>query len=405
MRIGRPETRLDDSPHRLPAFGENAGMWSGSPAMGTLAAEGVSASGASSLAMWWIIAGAAAGIGTAAIAISRIGGDLLLWIATRVGPSLAGLQRRNLGGWPCLVAESRSRSTGQPPLVLLHGLGVRKETMLNLLRGLCGQRRVIACDLPGFGDHPLSAELETILRRGREGHPPLRFAEVIARAPGPEIEAYLDAIEAWIGRVVDGPFDLCGASMGGALATALASRRPPGLRRLVLLGPAGVRAPIVNAFMRDVERDVNPLAIETAADFDRVLELNFTTPPRIPRIVKRALARDLRRRLRVQDLVTDGLGPLLLDGVRDRLSSVEVPVLVLWGGSDAILDSSGAPVFAAGLRNSTVEIVEGAGHTLHGDRPREVITRIESFLEKPDGTLAAIAGRPENTIDPSTRPV
>jgi pimeloyl-ACP methyl ester carboxylesterase len=72
---------------------------------------------------------------------------------------------------------------------------------------------------------------------------------------------------------------------------------------------------------------------------------------------------------------------LLLDGIRDRLASVVAPTLVLWGGADEILDPSAAPIFEEGLPDAVVEIVDGAGHTLHGDRPREVIARIERFLD------------------------
>ncbi len=343
----------------------------------------IGTSDAPSGAWWWLVVATVVvvALGLLAWLRSQAGGDLLLRFAMRAGPWLAGVRRRSIGGWPCLVAEPRTRSGSAPPLLVLHGLGVRKETMLILLRGLRGGRRVIACDLPGFGEHVLEPTLEMVLRRGRDGHPPLRFAEVIARSPGPEVDAYVAAIEAWIGRAVDGPFDLAGASMGGALATAVASRRPEGLRRLVLLGPAGVRAPRTNEFMRDAENDVNPLAIESIADFDRVIDLNFTTPPRIPAFVKRALARDLKRRQPVQDLVTDALGPLLLDGIRDRLASVVAPTLVLWGGADEILDPSAAPIFEERLPDAVVEIVDGAGHTLHGDRPREVIARIERFLD------------------------
>ena len=350
-----------------------------------------SAAGAADGMPWWVIAcaiavAAVSAIGVAMVLSGRLG-DGLLHLAMRWGPRLRGIERTRRGGWPCLVAARRASSTDAPPLIVLHGLGVRKETMLPLLEGLRGSRDVLAPDLPGFGEHDLEPKLARVLRADRDDggdhdeRAPLRFADVIARTPGPEVDAYVAAIEAWIGRAVDGPFDLAGASMGGALATAVAARRPAGLRRLVLLGPAGVRAPRTNEFMEEVARDVNPLAIETIADFDRVIDLNFTTPPRIPTFVKRALARDLKRRQPVQDLVTDALGPLLLDGIRDRLASVVAPTLVLWGGADEILDPSAAPIFEEGLPDAVVEIVDGAGHTLHGDRPREVMARIERFLD------------------------
>lgn len=317
-----------------------------------------------------------------AIVLARHGGTWLLAIAMRAGPTAMGLRRLRLGGWPCLVAEARG-PVGAPPLVVLHGLGVRKETMLSLLAGLRSGRRVIAPDLPGFGEHALGAELARRITRPSFAHGDTpTFAEAIARPIGPETDAYVEAIVAWIDRTIEGPFDLAGASMGGALAACVAARLPDRVERLVLLGPAGVRAPRLNGFMKEVEADRNPLEIRSVADLDRVIALNFVRPPRIPGLIRSALAKDLRQRQDVQELVIDALGPLLLDGLRETLPSIEARTIVLWGEADAILDASAAPVFAEGIPSATVEVVAEAGHTLHGDRPRLVIPRVAAFLAR-----------------------
>lgn len=299
---------------------------------------------------------------------------LILAASLRIVPRLLGLRRDRLGGWPTLSAPTRGGGDQAPTLVVIHGLGVRKETMLSLVAGLRGGRRVVALDLPGFGEHRLPAAFA-------ERPPGQRsFAEVRARSLGASGEAYLALIESWLEVVVREPVDLLGASMGGAIAAWLAARRPDLARRLVLLGPAGIRAPRVNAFMREVESDRNPLEIRTVADLDRVIGLNFVRPPSIPWVVRAALARDLRARQAAQEAVVDAIGPLLLDGLRTELPRVQARTLVLWGGEDAILDPSAAEVFAALLPHGTVEVVPDAGHTLHGDRPREVIARIDEFL-------------------------
>jgi abhydrolase domain-containing protein 6 len=132
--------------------------------------------------------------------------------------------------------------------------------------------------------------------------------------------------------------------------------------------------------MREVEADRNPLEVRTVEDLDRVTRLNFVTPPHIPRAIRAALAEDLRARQPMQDLVIDALGPLLLDGLRETLPQVEAKTLVLWGERDEILDASASEVFAATMRHATVDVVPNAGHTLHGDRPKEVIPRVRAFL-------------------------
>src|SRR3954470_2721432 len=101
------------------------------------------------------------------------------------------------------------------PVVLLHGLGATKASFLPTLAALASERRrVIAIDLPGFGDSvkPLRARYD-----------PKFFARTVA--------ALLDALE--FERA-----DLIGNSMGGRVAIETGLRHPDRVRRLVLLAPS-----------------------------------------------------------------------------------------------------------------------------------------------------------------------
>jgi pimeloyl-ACP methyl ester carboxylesterase len=53
-----------------------------------------------------------------------------------------------------------------------------------------------------------------------------------------------------------------------------------------------------------------------------------------------------------------------------RLSSVTIPVLLVYGGSDVLFDPTLAPVQAShfGSRDVTVDVIPGAGHVLTVDR-------------------------------------
>src|SRR5689334_15189473 len=52
-----------------------------------------------------------------------------------------------------MLAHER-RGSG-PPLVLIHGLGSRRQVWEPLIAELARHREVIAIDLPGFGESPL----------------------------------------------------------------------------------------------------------------------------------------------------------------------------------------------------------------------------------------------------------
>ncbi len=111
---------------------------------------------------------------------------------------------------PISAAEAGSG----PPLLAVHGLGGTKASFLPTIGALAGAYRVIAVDLPGFGDSvkPLRAPFD---------------APYFARA----MTAVLDAAGLDSAHVV-------GNSMGGRIAIEMALAHGERVDRLVLLSPA-----------------------------------------------------------------------------------------------------------------------------------------------------------------------
>ena len=101
-----------------------------------------------------------------------------------------------------------------PPLLALHGLGGTKASFLPTLAALAESHRVIALDLPGFGESakPIGAAYD---------------ARFMARS----VVAAMDGLE--IERA-----HLVGNSMGGRVALEAGMRHPDRVERLVLLCPA-----------------------------------------------------------------------------------------------------------------------------------------------------------------------
>lgn len=113
------------------------------------------------------------------------------------------------------VGRISTLTAGQgEPVVCIHGLGGTKASFLTTIEALSGERRVIAIDLPGFGDSdkPLDAPYD---------------------AP-------------WFARTVIGLLDelgineahLVGNSMGGRVAIEAGLLYPERVRSMVLLAPA-----------------------------------------------------------------------------------------------------------------------------------------------------------------------
>jgi pimeloyl-ACP methyl ester carboxylesterase len=100
------------------------------------------------------------------------------------------------------------------PVLCIHGLGGTKASFMPTVRGLAEHHRMIAADLPGFGDSdkPITAPYD---------------APYFARS----VVSLLDELE--IGRA-----HLIGNSMGGRVAIEVALTAPERVGRVVLLSPA-----------------------------------------------------------------------------------------------------------------------------------------------------------------------
>lgn len=133
-------------------------------------------------------------------------------------PRFRGEQRHPwpLPGRSVIVGEREFivREAGEPdgtPIVLVHGLGGSSlAEWYEVGPALAESRRVILVDHRNHGMAPRTTEPY-------------------------EIDDLADDLGAVLDRVVDGPVDVVGYSMGGAIAEAFAHRRPDLVRRLVLV--------------------------------------------------------------------------------------------------------------------------------------------------------------------------
>src|SRR5205807_4889455 len=87
------------------------------------------------------------------------------------------------------------------PILLLHGLGGRRRVWYQVAPILARRHRVIAVDLPGFGESPPFADPDA-----------------------PVIPAQADAIERLLDELGIGSAHIVGNSLGGWLALELARR-------------------------------------------------------------------------------------------------------------------------------------------------------------------------------------
>lgn len=285
-------------------------------------------------------------------------------VVTAIGRSVSGLRLEHITVDGQTVPFLSGGGQNDPlemeraPVLLLHGWGTSKEAMMGQMRWLAPSRRVVAPDLPGFGDNPFPP-----------GAKPL------------DADGYIQWIEAFRVATNLGRVDVVGESMGGALAAAYAAAYPKSVRRLVLESPAGLLPPKINPFMREVADGGNPLDISSDADFDRVLGLCFVNPPPVPAPFRRFLvARAVERRAMLAAMV-ESIRPFLLDGNASRLAAISAPTLVIFGAQDQITDPSLLQPYVRGIRGAEGLILPEAGHVIFHDAPAATQQALMGFLD------------------------
>jgi pimeloyl-ACP methyl ester carboxylesterase len=236
-----------------------------------------------------------------------------------------------------------------PTLVLLHGVGHRRQAWNAVLDLLTPHRTVITVDLPGHGESP------PLVTNGR-----------------PAIQTIVAELETFFAELsLDRPH-LAGNSLGGALALIAGARGRAST--VTVLSPAGfwvsgwefayARAAFTIAqFAGQAARPLLP-ALSRSAAGRRVLEGAFVSKPsRMP--PEHALADSLAF-LAAHDAVRAVLA--------DRVSftqtvPADVPVTIAWGDRDRMLPPRQARVARQRLPHARFAALPGCGHVPMTDDP------------------------------------
>jgi abhydrolase domain-containing protein 6 len=265
----------------------------------------------------------------------------------------AEVRYKEIGGerWSYLEA-------GQGELiVLVHGYTGSKENWLPIMRDLAKTYRVIAVDLPGWGESEPEAG---------QDYGPLAQAE--------QLSAFLKSENQPAALLV-------GHSMGGMITGMLALKHPQQVQHLVLMSAAGV-IPAENEFAKLAKQGKSPFAAyETDAFIDFMKQYVFADMQFIPRpmlaaiVKKRALNKEFEKTVFSQMLQFTESYTL-----QKRLPEISQPVGLLWCDHDKIIDPSAASIFAEGLKTSQTEILQGCGHMPMMEQPKQTAAFLLKIL-------------------------
>ena len=241
-------------------------------------------------------------------------------------------------------------------LLMIHGFGADKDNWTRFAGSLTGKYHVIAPDLPGFGESRWHPDWDYSLLPQRD-----RLASLV-QALGLE------------------RLHLIGNSMGGHLAALYALEHPGDVISLSLVNNAGVTSPDKSDFQRALARGENPLVVRSLDDFDRLIEYASYEEPFVPWPVKGVLAqRALDRADKNQLIFTAIKGDRTAD-LEPLLDKIEIPVLIIWGEYDRIIDVSSIDKMRPLLPQAKVIIMEDTGHIPILERPSATAGHYLRFL-------------------------
>lgn len=270
----------------------------------------------------------------------------------------------------------------KPVVVMLHGFADRKESWLPFANRLSKDYRIVLPDALGHGDNEQDPSGYYALDKQAD------FIHAFTRALGLE------------------QFHLVGISMGGGIAGQYAGSYEEDLLSLTFISSAGVSGcahpsrmdVYMDQFATTEEKKENfPLLPDTytRATADQFKEFIFYKPIFAPNRLFREYTRHVIEYkdfyLQVLADFVDIKSGAFIDPLDDEIADINVPVLVIWGKQDPLLDVSCAAELIRSLPSEPeVALIDNCGHATIAEQPRATYLPLREFLDSADGELAGL---------------
>lgn len=277
------------------------------------------------------------------------------WAALRhLSPAFAGLARRK--AWVMdhrMVFLTGGRREGEP-VVFLHGFGSSKENWLTFAPLIGRRYRVLAPDIPGFGESGF------------------------IRSAGYGLAHQAERMARFLERCVGEPVHLVGSSMGGGIAAYVAAQHPQWVRSLTLMNAAGVPGDRPSRFEQALVKGRNELIPRTLGETVRMVSLVASRGDRLSMLAAPLLHAELAPRYYVNHRLFAEFLDVEADPAREY-ARIRTPTLVLWGDQDRVLDVSSADAMARIIPGATRKVLRGVGHLPMIEAPFVTARTLQKF--------------------------
>jgi pimeloyl-ACP methyl ester carboxylesterase len=238
-----------------------------------------------------------------------------------------------------------------PVVVLLHGLGSRKEDWLSVLEPMAQKYRLLVPDQIGFG---------------KSDKPLLDYS----------IQTYVDFLNEFLRQLKVEKASLVGESLGGWIAGLYTAELGDGahliqVEKLVLVDAGGLK-------QEQPLPDLNPSSLVAMRGLMEAVFYDTSW------LNDEALRKIFTDKLAVKDgytvrsvLSNPSRETLRLDG---RMGSIKVPTLVVWGKQDKLLPIASGERYAAGIAGAKLVSFDKCGHVPPIEKTEEFVAAVTGFL-------------------------
>jgi pimeloyl-ACP methyl ester carboxylesterase len=250
---------------------------------------------------------------------------------------------KTIAGEEIFYSLSLAATSGRT-FVLIHGSGGDHHHWPEALRA-SALADVYGLDLPGHGSSG---------GRGRT-----------------HVQAYADFIQAFVQQLNLKQVTVFGHSLGGAIAQNLALRHPEWLSAIVLVG-TGARLRVAPAILEALLAD-QPATLDLLAHY----ALGPSAPPTLVGNIRTGFANTNHRIIHGDFTACDQFD------IMDQVSRITLPTLIVAATNDLLTPPKYGRYLHEHILNSTLHLIENAGHMMALEKPREFMEGVTAFFEDP----------------------
>ncbi|MGH2900514.1 MAG: alpha/beta fold hydrolase [Solirubrobacteraceae bacterium] len=275
--------------------------------------------------------------------------------------------------WMNVVDMGPTAASGaaeRDPVIFIHGLSGCWQNWLEQIPAFARDRRVIAVDLPGFGQSEMPAQ-------------EISMSGYAAAVDGLMQELGVDAAQ------------VVGNSMGGFIGAELAIAHPARVERLVLVAAAGLSIESIRTErtrgLRHRAENVVFFSLGHLASRSHQVALRARLRAALLLLVAAHPAR-LPGPLAAQQVLgsgkpgfSDALEAMCRYPLRERLVKIGCPTLIVWGDKDRLVPVKDATTFEQLIPDARKLIYADTGHVTMMERPARFNDDVRAFLEAAPG--------------------